>query len=633
MGRARSLGTFRSKDTFQVSIDGVAFTVSSWDTISTAKKLERTYDKGFIGGVGPFSEAVQSRPDQLHAAINIDTSTYPYLRLLPRRLSIDATTGGTVNGNDPTYWFAEQDSSNTVYTYMLNGRYAKKFTVATDSITLHSTKDFGASAICGRPVLFEGDWCIPLGASVDATRLTTIATTSSADTYTPMTGIKALHFGIGMQEGIAQIIRGGNDSAQNAVDISASAASPSFGDDFEVGDSSLPITDLITVGGRTMICKADAPWYFSIDGGGNAYQITELLDQEGDISTGNQSIGSNSGAHGPYGFYCHPSGIWRILGDNAVPIDPLSEPAFSTIAFKTTTPTTLQEDYHGSWQSVATYGRWIYVTERLMGVWYGYINSDGTVRWHGQLFSSFGTSLTAKCRVGIVKTADAGLRLYILDSAGKLFVMTLQSDGSIRGSSGRRHGGDSEESLAIAPETDFGEPEKLKQVRMMWCYIDSMISSNFTIRMVIFRDRADTPIQIGSDITSSGGKKEGVPPVIGTSDSFYYCFPALEFVTGSIDEVNEDPRIRAWGIRCVTPTIYRAVIPIDSVSQKGTSRSVFDAVKKLRDLKNGVSVTIGEIGNDDTWTGYIEDVKEETVTDNTGNPQHLFTVDIVRWVY
>ncbi|KKL66800.1 hypothetical protein LCGC14_2141370 [marine sediment metagenome] len=569
-------GTFKKKDTFQVSINAVPYEVLSWETISTAQKLERRYDKGFIGGVGPFSEAVQSRPDQLHMAINMDTSSFPYLRLVPQRKSIDATTGGSVDGTNPTYWFAEQDTNGKVYVYMLNGRYAKKLSI--NNATLHSTKDFGANAVCGRPVLFEGDWCIPLGASVTATRLTTIAIDANVDSYTAFTGgEKALHFGIGMQEGIAQIIRGGNDSAQNAVDISASASSPSFGDDFEVGDSSLPITDVITVGGRTMICKADAPWYFSIDGGGNAYQITELLDQEGDISTGNQFIGSNSGAHGPYGYYMHPSGIWRILGDNAVPIDMLSEPTFSTLAWNTTTPTQVGETYFGPWRSVATYGRWLYASEETAGVWYGYINNDGSVRWHGLLVSARGTSMTAKCRVGIVNVGGT-VMLYILDSAGLLLQMELATDGSIRHGKANSHGGDNEEGIAIAPQTDFGEPEKLKQVRMMWCYVDNMISANFTINMVVFRDRALTPIKIGDSITGTGGKKEGTPPVIGTSDSFYSCFPALEYSTGAITEANEDPRISQFGIRCVTPTIYRATIPIDSRSQKGRS-SVFDALK------------------------------------------------------
>lgn len=631
MGRGRSLDTHRTQDPFQVTINAQSYKAVSWETVTTGRVLERRYDKGFIGGVGPFSEEIQTSPDQLHAAINLDSSTYPYLRLIPGRNSIDATTGGTVDGTNPTYFFAEQDSSNTVYLYMLNGRFAKKFST-TSTLTLHSTKDFGSGAVCGRPVLFEGDWCIPLGASVDATRLTTIATTSSADTYSAMTNIKALHFGIGMQEGIAQIIRGGNDSAQNAVDISASASSPSFGDDFEVGDSSLPITDIVTVGGRTMICKADAPWYFSIDGGGNAYQITELIDQQGDISSAPQFVGSNSGAHGPYGYYTHPSGIWRIFGDNAIPVDLLSDPAYSSQAFASTTPTTIAATYYGPWSSVATYGRWIYATEDIGGVWHGYIKNDGTVRWHGLLISAAGTGLTAKCRIGIVNVGTLkGLRLYILDSAGKFFEMGLENDGSVRDAKNNTRGGDSEESLAIAPETDFDAAEELKQVRMMWCFIDNMISSNFTIKMLVYRDRSFTPTVIGSSITGTGGKKE-VSATAGTNDTFFACHPAIEFITGDIDPSTSDPRIRAWGIRCVTPDVIQITIPVDSRSQKGTSLNIGDALKKLRDLKDGASIVVGYPGINLTFTGYVKSVTEQTGTDTLGNPQYQVVVSVTRWV-
>lgn len=634
MGRGkRSLDTLQTQDSFQITINAQAYQAVNWETVSTGRTLERRYDKGFIGGVGPFSEDVQSRPDQLHAAVNADTSSFPYVRLLPQRNSIDATTGGTVDGTNPTYWFAEQDGSNTVYIYMLNGRFAKKF--STSGSVLHSTKDFGANAVCGRPVLFEGDWVIPLGAAVDATRLTTIAVTSSTDTYTPMTNIKALHFAIGMQEGTAQIIRGGSDTAQNVVDISASAASPSFGDDFEVGDSSLPITDMVTVGGRLMVCKADAPWYFSIDGGGNAYQITELIDQQGDISSGPQFVGSNSAAHGPYGYYCHPSGIWRILGDNAVPVDPFSDPAYSSLAFTSTTPTTLGAVYYGVWTSVATYGRWIYATEDIGGLWHGYINNDGSVRWHGNLFSSFGTAMTAKCRVGIVNTgsgAPGGPSLFLLDSAGLHFRFDLQADGSIRSAKANSHGGKSEESMVVAPETDFDASEELKQVRMMWCIIDNMPSSQFTINMTIYRDRSSSPTQIGSAITTTGGKKE-VSATVGSSDTFFACHPAMEFITGAtFDEANSDMRIRSWGIRCVTPDTIQITIPVDSKSQKGTSLATGDALKKLRDIKDGASVTVGYPGVNTSFTGYIKGVQEQTVTDKLGNSQHQLVVSVWRWV-
>lgn len=626
-----------SRPLWEITIDAKNYPCQEWSTVEEGRVLERRYDVGFIGGVGVFSEAARTRPDQAYAGVNVDLSTYPYIRLLPRRIS---TTLTDTRGRDPTYFLVAEDSGAAEYVYVLSGRYAKKVGIS-DNL-LKSSKDFGATAVVGRPVLFEGAWRVPLGDNVDWVTLSTVAVGAAADTWTNAPGgagnLRATHFAVMMQEGTAQIWRSHNaNETPTAGDesnrVSGSADASAFGSSFEVGDDSLPITDLLSIGGKLMVMKPDAPWRFSNDGGGNAFPIMDFVGKVQFLSGYAGEDGANSGSHGPWAYWTHSSGLWRIFGDQATPVDPMSNPRFSGLNFDShadSGPVSgLTLAYYGRWLSAVAYGRWMYATEASSGVWVGYIMEDGSIRWLSNVFSAQGTGLTAINRVGIVPTSSAPI-LYVLDDAGILYRIDLEEDGSVRGvtATGTNHGGDDEVSLVIAPETNFGESEKLKQIRMMWVNTDDMAAA-LSIRCLVYRDRSTTPTRIGSDVTS-GGKQE-VSTTPGSSDTFTDCHPALELDTGTFDEANEDPRIRSWGIRAVTPHVYRAVIPLDAVALRGGPLGVKDALTTLRNLKSGASVAVREGGFNATFTGYITGLREKTELRN-GVPTHLLEVTIERFV-
>lgn len=633
-----------------ITIDDIAYPCLRWGTVENVRVLERRYDQGFIGGVGIFSEAVQTRPDQLYAAVNADISTFPYIRLLPRRITTDLTD--KIFGSNPTYMFVAEDANADEYLFIYGDRYAKKVYLhepGGDSLlnTVASSKDFGAGAVCGRPVLFEGKWRIPLGDSVEWVTLTTVSDGGGADTYTgasaggsPAGSRRATHFATGMQEGVAQIWRAHNNDADDApaagvksCRVSSSADAITFGASFEVGDTSLPITDLLSIAGELFIPKPDAPYRFSSDGGGNTFPIMEFVDKQQYLSGYTGDDGANSGCHGPYAYWTHSSGLWRVIGDNATPVDPMSEPHFSGLSLAATTAgggAGMLPSYYGRWLSATAYGHWMYATEAETGLWHGYINEDGTIRWLGTIFSSDGTSKTAISRACVVTTSTAPI-LYVVDNNSMLYRIDLQEDGSIRKVStpGTNRGGDDEISLVVAPETNFGEPEKQKQVRMMWVNTDDMASA-FAIRCLVYRDRSTTPTQIGSDVASGGKQEESATP--GSSDTFTDCHPALELDTGTFAEATEDPRIRSWGIRAVTPHVYKAVIPVSPDGMRGFSLSVKDALKKLRDLKSGASIDVREPTYNATFTGYIRDVRETVLDSQHDQIGYALEVYIERWV-
>ncbi|MCH8031742.1 MAG: AI-2E family transporter, partial [Bacteroidetes bacterium] len=125
------------------------------------------------GGMG---QVVRRRGDvqnRYHQADNMDLSTYPYMRLRPRAPIDELSVTNLDPDAFPVYSFVAADSGGVNYLYLLNGR--RSFKVDIDAGAVDETKDFGANAICGRPVLWKGTWYVPLGNSVDYVRLTTIA--------------------------------------------------------------------------------------------------------------------------------------------------------------------------------------------------------------------------------------------------------------------------------------------------------------------------------------------------------------------------------------------------------------------------------------------------------------------------
>jgi len=240
-------------------------------------------------------------------------------------------------------------------------------------------------------------------------------------------------------------------------------------------------------------------------------------------------------------------------------------------------------------------------------------------------------------RCAVVATSTQPI-LVILDSNSDFYRFNLSEDGSVREilTPGKYHGGDSETYGFWKSQTNMGESEKTKQLRMMWVEIDNMPTDDpatFTVQLYVHRDRNATPTQVGSDIPNTSGSglhEESMTP--GTNDTFRNVIPYIKMTsTASFDEDNEDPRIVAFGLRAVTPTVYRLTIPLDPPALRGGPLGIRDALFALRNLKSGASISIREPGFNATFTGYVRDVQERIMHQH-GVTRYVLQIDVERWV-
>lgn len=152
-------------------IDGKIYAIEEWVVQQVGRLLKEDWKEGFAGGMGQAHRRRGDAQDRLYFTDEMDGST-GVLRLRPKDLKSDL---GLTNFDStlPVYTFVAEDSGGRAYLYALNGQRAYKIDIAAQA--LDETKDFGAGAVCGRPVLWKGTWYVPLGNSVDYVKLTTVA--------------------------------------------------------------------------------------------------------------------------------------------------------------------------------------------------------------------------------------------------------------------------------------------------------------------------------------------------------------------------------------------------------------------------------------------------------------------------
>jgi hypothetical protein len=693
---------------FRIAIDDIEYPCERWQTQSSARTLERRYDSGFNGGMGFFTEKQITAPNQIYNCVNLDPSTFPYLRMRKgaRVAAITLSTGA--DADKPAYGFVMDGPASREYLYIVNADRIYKIDLGASGIGTPAQETGStqiASGVAGRPAYFEGKWYVPFGDAGGAfvERLDTVgADAITNDSWNTMDFL-ALHLTKMMNEGVAQMWRA---HTTNKVDASATAVdAASFAGDFEVGDTSFAITDMLSVTGELFISKPDRPWRF--DSQGNSIPVIEFVGATGGYLTNYQGLdGSNSGAFGPYAYWAHSTGLWRVWGDSAVTIGPDAPANWTPINLDGLTPSPL------GWFGFAAWGRWAYAVNSNTGLHIGWVESDGTIKWMGNLISPQETSWSAKLRIGITTTSTNPI-LWMLDDSRRFAVFDLELDGSIRqirtdGAGSTYRGGDNEKGQIWMPGTDFGEPEKQKRIRMMWLDIDNNEYANLEIRARMHRDRNVTSVQLGSDLRSSAGSGHfeftpntakvdiasssvANPTVITTTtahsfqsgdiviitghnssvapdingehvvtwisattfsipvnvtvggssgtvesqvDTAYEVMAALEFDTNqasAFSPATADPRIRAFGIRAVTPHTYKATIPVTPDGMTG-NLGVKDALIKLRALKNGEGVPVREPGFNFTFTGYITDVREVVISAEHGEIKYAVEVAIDRWV-
>ncbi len=595
-----------------VSINAVNYPCDAWEVVQQGQPLSRSFTKGFPHGMG---QLTYGDPQRYYHCVYADPSSAPWIRVRPQ-LAFDLAAAN-VDSSKPAYAFVAEDGNGRDYAYILNDRYAYKVDIVGNAID--ETKDFGANSVCGRPVLFEGNWRIPLGDTNDAQTLTTVAIPAATDTYTAITGIKARHFAALQDKTVANFARA------RLHNVSLSSDASSFGSEFEVGDSSLKISDLLVVAGELMVIKPDGPWNFDADG--NSLPIIETI---GRSLLADEYDGSNSHGHGAYGYWGGSSGLWRILAERAMPIGPESSPIWSTVTY-VLSPPLIGYNNQIRWVSVAAWGRWIYasllsVSVSAGDVLFGYIRDDGTVLWHGSMHRPTGTNV----RVAITPPAgaSAGPILWIIID-GKIQGIKLAADGSPRTAIGDNNRGSAGINASLdASEDDFDLPDKEKQLRRMWAYAEGLPGDGTATISVRASLDGGTMTTRGAAITTDGYTSRDLTP--GSSDKFFRMLPELAMsMNGGYDPTGSDPRARSWGYEARTATIYRATIPAVPDEVRG-GVGVEDTLQNLRRLLGASRVAIGEPDINATFNGEIVGVQEKAVKTDSGTG-YIIEVLVQRW--
>ena len=588
-----------------ITIDDVEYPLdagapSAWQTAEQGEVVRWSRDFGFLGGMGAYDAR---RGDDYLFCNGLDATASPYLRMPPKRVAL-AASGLGINGRHAVYIIRAKSDENWIY--VLNGRYAHKFredgTAARESL-----KDFGATAVCGKPALFDDDgdgagtWYVPLGGAVFAVKLTTITNESGgADTWTNAgANYYALHYAVVNHAGTTKLaVAGGPDyTAQlppgNKVGYSADGSKPPSS--FEANDGSIPISDLI---GGAEVTVIDATGVFRMDEDGYVVPVMGFVGKHPDISA---FPGANSFQHGPYLYWPHVSGLWRILGDSAKPIGPDADPQWVNRTLDSFTPLQQGDSAEIMWSSVVAYGEWLYATYGR-SLFMGRLNEDGTVQWHGVIYQS-AASTDLRCAL----TEGPVLWLTEGGSTVRVYRYALDTDGSMRSIGGNR--GEASTSYQFWGGRVTGSPGiayKIKQWRKIGVELEGDVDATVPVQLAAHLDDAASSTNVGAVITSSGATERSW--TVGTTDTARFIIPTLKIATTAGHTTGDWRCARMWA-EGVTAYTYAARINL----RKGAA-GIGDwkgKLKKLNDLSGGAAVEIIPPEKNASFTGYVRRVQEE----------------------
>lgn len=574
----------------RITLDGKEYPCKEFVEAQKADKIERVWPDGFWDGIG---ESRVRSPRRCLYAHFMDLTSPPYVRLIPAPVSIGVSSGPDVATPFPFYFLQGRQPNATNVVYMLIGSYRVKINRDTNAI-IYTTQD-NASDIYGRSTYFESGIYLAKGDQRDAATLT--IANGSPDTITAITGIKAKHFAKLQDQGVSKLAR----SFLNFLQLSPDGSTWST-TSFEVGDSSLPTSDMLESQGEIIVIKPDGPYKF--DPQGNSLPLQRFVGSNLTTSVFN---GSNSHGHGTYAYWVDQAALWRILGDNVLPVGFESDPQYFATA-------NVDIVANSQWRSVTAYGRWLYAT-RSGQLWQGFIKDDGTVQWYGAIWNE---STNSALRCNIDAGVGTGPALWLASSTTPGFTtfyrFDLQLDGSMRSVIGSSRGAQSGSVPTFRFGTDdFDKPDRTKQLRRFWVITEGFVAGDI-LQLQAELDGAAAQ-NVGTTITTNG-LIEKVPTatssgtVLASSDSFREARIGFKF-TGFAG--TSDPRIRAMGVECLTPPIYKATIELTPESVRGYQRGIQGMLQDLRELQNGQRVELKAPELDATRTSYITSVQEKVV--------------------
>ena len=588
-----------------IIIDGVTFPLrdtDSWDTVEQGQKVSAAWRKGFLGGMGKFQ---REHADEYLFAHNMDPGTTPYLRLHPAFTSF-TLAGLGANANEPVYSFLAQSGDTTQFTYVLNGQYAWKIRHSNGNVDRH---DFGGApvAVCGRPAFFKGKWRVPLSIFANARQLDTIANPVSAsdngtDSWGDM-GEKALHFAIIHEPPFVKLAR-----AHTNAKVAISADAITWGADFEVGDTDgLFISDMLTASDGLRVSRGDGLYH--MDAAGNAQRIMDFIGRKSSAAEADAHFDGGMGhQHGPITLWPHSSGFWRFIGTtSALSVGPESDPRWMNRILDGFTP--FKTGFR--WSSVTAYNNSVYATHDKSLVMGTLMNGGESILWHGVIFQA---SLTIRCAI-VEGPTQPRLWVFTTDGTGAALRFNLEEDGTFRSALGTAHGSASDKGEFWLPIVDGGEAlaQKNKQWKYCWAELEGGWASDGPLQFQAHMDDAATPVDLGAAVSADGYVERAW--VVGTSDRARYVIPKLEVQTTAGYSAN-DRRIKAMGVVGMTPTIWKAELNLTTNALSEQNLDLAEALKKLRDVKDGTAITITPPGEpDNSFTGYVTGVQEQMVGD------------------
>ncbi len=547
---------------------------------SSERTVAAIWDRGFQGGMG---EMVRTSPDSIGYAYaeRVDCSSPNFFRLAPTRTTVTPTTAPT---DAPTFFFEATSADGTIWIYCINGRYLWKMSVnsSTGVITVETDgRDAGASAAAGRPDLFESEWCLPWGASVDFELLTTVGNAGVADTFVTAGGsMRSLAFATIMDGSTARLARAYSTNLVALAAVDPETAG-NWGSAFEVGDSSTAITNMAETGIVLLVAKADNLYIFETPGA--ATPIFNLGKNTGDSDngTGLLAIPSTETA-----FYNHQSGLHLVDGRLIGVVGPDEIPNMEAV------PNVTLEPYKGRHYETAVKGKWVWslyrVTEGATNRTYvlaGYmLRGPQNIIWHPiDIEGSTARGAFIDSR-RLLWTQEGGSFVY--RQIGRNGSPDAGAANNGRGAAGTQH-------RLFLSETRFGLPVTLKQLQVVEIETEG-VDATSPVQLRVQRDGGVVTGDVGGTITSDGVFQRYY--TASTNDNRFRFIVDIT-TTGAYAPATSDPKVRAVIGRALPRPNKADVIHfvVDAGKEYGDGthfpESALAIRNRLRTLENGASVS------------------------------------------
>jgi hypothetical protein len=477
---------------------------------------------------------------------------------------------------------------------------------ASDFSTLLNTKTWTVTTTSpmGRPAEWTSGgstvWLAPLGDNGKIDSLTTVAATTSNDTWSGGTDANARHLLV-VKDQLYRL-----DGA-NQINILPRNTDPETDSGWTgahyVGDAGFKVTDLAQVGGVASIPKEDGLWEF--DGVASA---TNILPELGIADHNGQGLSYGRGGFfvpGVAGLY------WTRTGE---PVGPESHDDTHTA----NDPSIGAGEYfkHGRWMGTANYN----------GHFYGlYVNSAGTTgfiawaypvnqQWRFHVLASVTADFDEFHGIHVSETSrftDKEIRPCLWFANGNdISYIWLDKNGAPM----LRRGDVDVAAAATATSgrIDFGYPRVLKQLHYISGWADDMVTSN-TFTCKVYRDGATDAETVGSAVSADGYFDEYF-----TQDTDDTCrsllFSAVWAASGDTTDLN-GPHLRDVQIHAVLQPAVTRVWEFLVVAEDTGSRTA----KAIRT----------------NWEGYIGDLLKFELPDGdsfngVASPLELLRPDEVR---